>query len=204
MLRSSKEGQLRGLLGATALLLGMATAPALAQDSTASSIFRQTVNAIIAVPSYVIDKTLHTVLHGSTGWHREKFFELLEASGYELKKAETTAGIIPEIKLVYEQARALSEGDREALEEEIREFEEEDPTWLEGKIEARILRFLLAASEVGDYRIGEFEIEILPLPGFAFATMPAELSYTPDTILIMRRMNEMRDKANHDASSKKQ
>jgi len=203
MPRLSKARQFYGLLGAAALLVTSSAAHALSEESTASKIFRQTVNTMIAIPSLVITKTLDVTLTGSTGWHRKKFFELVEASGYELKKADATTGLIPEIKLVYEQSRQLSEGDREVLEEEIKEFEEEDPTWIEGKLEARILRNLLAASEGTEFRIGEFDINILPIPGFTFSTMPAEFNYTPDTILIMRRMREMRDQASHEANSKR-
>ena len=205
MLRFCKLGQLRGLLGAAALLLASSTAQAetKATETTASSLFRWTANSLIAIPSLVLEKTYQVVFHGSTGWHREKFFELVEAAGYELKKADTTAGLIPEIKLVYEQARELSEGDREELEKEIRKFEEEDPTWLEGRLEARILRFLLSASEAGDYRIDEFDIALLPLPGFSFTSKPLEFSYTVDTMLLMRRLNEMRIKQEDASLSKK-
>ncbi len=202
MLKICKRTQLQSLFGATALLLASASAQALEQESNASQIFRETVNSVIAGPSLVIDKALQTVLYGNTGWHREKFFELVENSGYELKQADTTAGLIPEIKLVYEQSRQLSEGDREALADEIAEFEETDPTWLEGTLETRILRFLLSASEVGDYRIGGFEISVLPIPGFRFASMPTEIAYTPDTILLMRRMNEIQEKMQEQMSSK--
>ncbi|NDA45795.1 MAG: hypothetical protein EBY21_00660 [Alphaproteobacteria bacterium] len=201
MLNICKQRQLPRLLGAAALLLASSTAQALEQESPASKMFRQTVNTVIAAPSLVIDKTLQTVLYGNTSWHREKFFELVENSGYELKQADTTAGLIPEIKLVYEQSRELSEGDREALAEEIAEFAEEDPTWIEGKLEARILRFLLSVSEVGDYRIGGFEISVLPIPGFRFTSMPNEITYTPDTILLMRRMNEIQEKMQEQMSS---
>ena len=203
MLRTCTLGQLRGLLGAAAFLLAISSLQAREQESPASRMFRQTVNSVIAIPSLVIDKTLRSLLHGSTSWHRVKFFELIEASGYELKKGETTAGLIPEIKLIYEQVRQLSEGDREVLLEEINEFEEEDPTWIEGKLEARILRFLLAVSEVGDYRIEEFQINILPIPGFSFASKPSELIYTQDTLLLMRRINEMQEKMIHEGSKKK-
>ncbi len=199
---TSKSGKRRAWHGIAAMLLCFLAVPAQAEESRASYWFRQTVYKVVEGPSALINKTIDLVFYGSTAWHREKFFELLETSGYELKKAETTAGLIPEIKFAYEQARQLSENDREALEEEILAFEESDPTWIEGKIEARILRFLLSVSEMGQYRIGEFDISVLPLPGFTFATMPAEISYTPDTILIMRRMNEARENASHAAGSK--
>jgi hypothetical protein len=194
MLKFCKRTQLHSLLGATALLLASTAAQALNEESTASQIFRQTVNSVIAGPSIVIDKTVQILFYGSNTWHREKFFELVERSGYELKQADTTAGLIPEIKFVYEQSRLLSEGDREVLLDELAEFEEMDPTWLEGSIEARILRILISASEVGDYRIGGFEISVLPIPGFRFASMPNEIGYTPDTVLLMRRMNEIEER----------
>ena len=205
MLRFCKLGQLRGLLGAAAFLLVSSTAQAQTKttETTASSLFRWTANTLIAIPSAVLEKTWQTVFYGSTGWHRAKFFELVEAAGYELKKADTTAGLIPEIKLVFEQRRELSEGDREELEKEIGEFEEEDPTWIEGRFQARILRFLLSASEAGDYRVDEFDISILPLPGFSFTSKPLEFSYTADTMLLMRRLNEMRLKEQDAALSKK-
>lgn len=194
MLRGCSPKSLQALFVASTVLLAVSSVNAAEKESPTSVMFRQTVNSVIAGPSLVFDKTIDALFYGSTLWHREKFFELVEASGYELKQADTTAGLIPEIKLVYEQSRELSEGDREALADEIEEFAESDPTWLEGRIEARILRFLLSVSELGDYRIGGFEISVLPIPGFRFTSMPSEFTYTPDTVLIMRRMNEVQEK----------
>ncbi len=197
MLRFCKLGQLRGLLGATILLLASSTSQAMDQENSASRLFRETVGTIIAIPSLVIEKTYLYIVHGNTGWHREKFFEIVESLGYELKKADTTIGLIPEIKLVYEQNRELNDIDREIIEKEISEFEEKDPTWIEGILEARILRMLLHASEGREFRISEFDIYVLPIPGFGFSTSPVDISYTVDTQLVLRRMYEIQNSKVH-------
>lgn len=123
----------------------------------------------------------------AAGFHGFDFWETLKDAGYELKEFTTGVGIIPDVKADFELARELSDADRDYLERKI-QIDETRRTGITAVIQRQILRTLLAASNLDEYRITKLEVTILPLPGASFVTEPKDWPLSEDHDMIFRTL----------------
>jgi hypothetical protein len=130
-------------------------------------------------------------LHDTTDSH---FWGDISDAGYDLAEIDTTVGIIPDVKLVFQSVRELSEADRDALERKL-EIEEMRDNGVIPKVQRQIIRTLLEASDVSEMRIGKLEIGILPLPSATFTMEPRDAPLSGEHDAIYRAIvNKTRKK----------
>jgi len=147
----------------------------------------------ISAPLSLSDDTIDTVtpatpmaivhsLHNTKDSH---FWGDISDAGYDLAEIDTTVGIIPDVKLVFQSVRELSEADRDALERKL-EIEEMRDKGVLPKVQRQIIRTLLEASDVSEMRIGKLEIGILPLPSATFTMEPRDAPLTSEHDALYR------------------
>ena len=140
------------------------------------------------------------LIHGMASKSGSEFWDHLSDAGYDLAEIETSVGIIPDVKMTFQLMRELSEADRDSLERKLEIDDMRDPG-LVPMIQRRIVRTLLAASNVENMRVGKLVIGILPLPSADFTLEPADAPLSEEHDALYRaitnkaKRDKTRDKA---------
>jgi len=126
-----------------------------------------TESAVVSVTK-VAPKAL---LHGmATDSH---FMQHLSDAGYQLVEVDMSVGLIPDVKMTFQNVRELSQADRTALGRSL-EIDDKRVPGIKAMAERQIVRTLLAISKSEEMRVGKLVIGILPLPSADFTIEPAE------------------------------
>ncbi|MBI3453980.1 MAG: hypothetical protein HY057_14325 [Rhodospirillales bacterium] len=136
------------------------------------------------------------------GKDASEFWSLVGDAGYDLREVSTVVGLIPEVEVMFEIARELSEADREYVEERLDDFARREPG-LVSKLQRSIVYALLEAAEIGEYRVEKLKINVLPLPRAEFSLSPADAPLTEEHDALLRaiRGHGKRERAAREAES---
>lgn len=166
------------VLATTLLLLLTTSGPARAQEGFFAPVREAALTVWDFVTSpfqrgsiYAVTPPTQLMAKGATDGF--DFWESLEDAGYVMKEFTTGIGIIPDLKVEFVLARELTDADRDWLELKI-EIDATRRRGLTAVIQREILRTLLAASNLEEYRIAKLDLTLLPLPAAVFVMEPKE------------------------------
>lgn len=124
---------------------------------------------------------------------RDDFVALMDEAGYGLREIDTSIGLIPGSRMVFGQARELTDADRDHLERRLERhaLRESGPL---SRIQRAIIAAVLAASDLGDLAVERVEIDLLPLPQVRMALVPRDAPVSFEAGRLLRSIDRLTER----------
>jgi hypothetical protein len=121
---------------------------------------------------------------------REDFTWLMDVAGYKLKEIESAVSLFPSLSLTFGQARELTEGDRDYLEQMLERHARANPGPLSA-IQRTIVRGIMDAGEIGGFTVDKVEVDLFPLPKVKLVLTPTDAPLGVEASRIMRAIERL-------------
>lgn len=159
-------------------------------EEKAQSFWTSTKSAVASFFSAFVPPT-PTEFANRIGNQESEFWSLLADAGYRIEKVETTVGLVPGVSATFQNAREMSESDREHLERRLDGHARRDGSMV-ARLQRSIVNVLLEAAETGIYRVEKLEVTLLPLPKASFVLMPTERMRDVDHETILKAIDSLK------------
>lgn len=121
---------------------------------------------------------------------RDDFVALMDTAGYGLREIETSIGLIPGSRMIFGQARELTDADRDYIERQLERHAQRQGGPL-SRVQRAIVGAVVAASEIGDLSVERVEIDLFPLPQIRMALVPRDAPMSFEAGRLMRSIDRL-------------